>query len=382
MARHPIVTEDCARALEQTRALWAAVAGRRLFVTGGTGFFGSWLLELLTYAADTLSFDCEVVVLTRDPAAFGRGLASHLARHRCVHLLAGDVRTFTFPAGTFDHVVHFGSAATKKFHDEFPEEFFDLVVTGTRRVLDFAVQARAGRFLLASTGAVYGPLNLPPGCGVPETHAGAPDPLNPRSANGEAKRAAEFFALCAGRRCPAMAVSIARGFAFLGPYLPKDAGFAAYDFMQDAMAGRPIVVHGDGSPVRSYLYAGDLAVWLWTLLLRAPAGSAWNVGADRAVSIRELAHAIADSAPIPVAVDIKGLARPGATASSYLPDTTKARIELGLTATIPFHDAIRRTLQWTTDVSNRVSAVQHDSGPDHFPIKSDAPSSHHPQSIL
>src|SRR3954470_6266455 len=107
--RPSVITEDCARAMQQTRGLWDEVRGRRIFLTGGTGFFGSWFLELLTYAADELRFDCGVVVLTRDPAAFARGPARHLATHRCVQLLAGDVRDFAFPAGPFPLVVHFGS---------------------------------------------------------------------------------------------------------------------------------------------------------------------------------------------------------------------------------------------------------------------------------
>ena len=199
----------------------------------------------------------------------------HLAGHRCVTFQTGDVRAFTFPQGTFDYVVHFGSTGSKKFHDEQPEAFFDLIVAGTRRVLEFAAQAGASRFLLASTGAIYGRAEVPGG--VSEELPGGPDPLSPASANAEAKRVAEFLACCLARRRPELTVSIARGFAFVGPYLPKDAGFAAYEFIQDSLHGRDIRVIGDGTPLRSYLYGADLAVWLWTILLRSPSGQA-NLG--------------------------------------------------------------------------------------------------------
>ncbi len=342
--RPSLIIEDCVRALGQTRGLWDEVRGRRIFLTGGTGFFGSWFLELLTYAADELRFDCEVVVLTRDPAAFVRGPARHLATHRCVQMLTGDVRDFVFPDGSFPLVVHFGSTGPRTLQDDAPEEFFDLVVNGTRRVLQFAEQADAQRLLLASTGAVYGPALGP----CRETDCGAPDSTIPASANAEAKRVAEFLTACLVRRRPEMAAGIARGFAFVGPYLPRDAGFAAYDFLQDVRAGRDIVIRGDGTAMRSYLYGADLAVWLWTILLRSPAGAAraWNVGGEMPISIRELAGHIAAISPRPTAIAINAAPVPGQTPQFYLPDTTRARTELSLASSVGLSEALRRTLAW------------------------------------
>jgi dTDP-glucose 4,6-dehydratase len=344
MDRHPIVAEDCARALPLTIGLWDAVRDQRVFLTGGTGFFGCWFLELLTYAADHLGFSCEIVVLTRDPASFCAGPARHLARHRCVQLLAGDVRTFTFPSGPFPFVAHFGSTGTRHFLETDPAGFYDLIVQGTRRVLDFAATAATRRLLLASSGIVYGSVFGENDGRLQETYSGGPSPTSSAAANAEGKRAAEFFALAAARQNPRLAVAIARGFAFIGPYLPPGANFAAYDFLRDALAGRAIKVSGDGSPLRSYLYAADLAIWLWTLLLHAPASSIWNVGSPETVSIRQLAERIAAIAD--VGVEIAAQPTPGAPPHLYVPSVEKARRELGLAVTTDLYTAIHRTLAW------------------------------------
>src|SRR5258708_22521586 len=95
--RHPLA-DDLDHVLRQTSGLWEDLRRARLFMTGGTGFFGCWLLETFLWANDHLALDASLVVLTRDPNAFARK-APHLARHPAVTLHDGDVRTFAFTNG-------------------------------------------------------------------------------------------------------------------------------------------------------------------------------------------------------------------------------------------------------------------------------------------
>lgn len=334
------LARDLDHVLAHTRAVWEELRAARLFVTGGTGFFGCWLMESFVWACDSLGLDATMAVLTRSPEAF-RSKAPHLADHRAIRLIRGDVRSFTYPDGKFTHVIHAASDATPELCSQRPLLVMDTLVEGTRRVLDLAVTCGAQRMLLTSSGAVYGPqpADLKH---VPETWSGAPDPANAASVYGEGKRVAEL--LCTlyqethGLDCP-----IARCFAFVGPYLPLDAHFAIGNFLNDHVHGRPIQVKGDGTPYRSYLYAADLAVWLWTILVKGRGGRTYNVGSEEEVSIAETARIVASAVQSNQPVSIGRQPAPGAPSQRYVPSTARARKELNLREWIPLREAIRRT---------------------------------------
>lgn len=326
--------------LQHTRELWQEARGASFFITGGTGFFGMWLLESFAFINDALGLGMKACVLTRSPAAFA-AKAPHLAICADLSFLEGDVRHFPFPEGTFRYVIHAGTTSSAPVE---PEEMFDTIVEGTRQVLRFAAQARCRKLLFVSSGAVYG--KLPPEIThVSEDYCGAPDPLDPASAYGEGKRAAELLCSIAGRK-HGFDVKIARCFAFVGPHLPLDAHFAAGNFIRDALAGGPIKVGGDGTPLRSYLYAADLAVWLWTILFMGDAGKAYNVGSDESISIAELARRVAMLNLPHLPVVVQRAAVQGQLSARYVPDIQQASVGLGLQVGMPLNETLRRTFEW------------------------------------
>jgi dTDP-glucose 4,6-dehydratase len=198
------------------------------------------------------------------------------------------------------------------------------------------------RLLFTSSGAVYG--GQPPEMThLSEAYRGGPDVSDARNAYAESKRLAEV-ACAAHDLARTAAIVTARGFAFVGPRLPLDIHFAAGNFVRDALERDRIVLEGDGSPYRSYLYAADLAAWLWVLLVSGAAGRAYNVGSEDSRTLRDTATVVGALGGKPV--EVRRAPVPGAPASRYVPSTARARAELGLEQRIPLDDAFRRTIAY------------------------------------
>ena len=345
----PLPANDLDHILSHTSALWEEARGQRIFLSGATGFFGAWLLESLLHANRVLALNASATVLCRDPDAYARKMP-HVAGDPAITLWRGNVCNFDVPDHEFAFVVH-GAAPTSADASSRPLELMSTLIEGTRQMLTMAAAHGTRRFLYISSGAVYG--NQPECIShLPEGYLGSPDWLHPDATYAEGKRVAEQICAIYARQT-SVAVKIARCFAFVGPHLPLNAHFAIGNFIADALAGREIAVHGDGTPMRSYLYAADLAVWLWTLLLLPNrSGSkleAWNVGSGEGISIRDLACIVAEEVRPGLAVNVAQTPALAAPVQQYVPDVSKAEREMGLRQTISLREAIRRTADWYRD---------------------------------
>ena len=334
---NPLAT-DLDHILDHTRGLWEELRSERVFITGGTGFFGCWLMESFLWANDRLKLNAGVTILTRSPESF-HAKVPHLARHKAVTIIEGDVRTFRFPKGKFSHIIHAATESSAQPKDIDPLEKFTSNVEGTRKVLDFAVKSGAGKFLFTSSGAVYGkqPSEI---THIPETYVGAPETTDPNTAYGQSKRASEF--LCTAATTATFQAKIARCFAFAGPYLPLNSNYAIGNFIRDAMQGNPIFIQGDGTPYRSYLYSADLAIWLWTILFKGKPAHPYNVGSDADLAIAQLAREVVENIAPQLHIEIARRPATNQPAQRYVPSIQRARNELGLDVKIELTEAIQR----------------------------------------
>ena len=358
MPTKPLPAEDLTHILYHANASFLTLKHANLFITGGTGFFGHWLLESLLHANASLHLDAKATVLTRNAAAF-RAKSSHIAANPAITLLEGDIRTFAFPREPHTHILHAATDSGGQQANSTPEALANAILDGTRRVLRFAAETRATRLLYTSTGAVYGRSTTL--LHTPETYLDTHHPQLPLHSYEAAKRDAENlclnYASTLNPEPSTLAPVIARCFAFVGPHLPLDQHFAIGNFLGAALTNKPIHIKGDGTPRRSWLYMADLAIWLWTLLTHGQPNRAYNVGSDEGMSIADAARLVREvvilsgAKDLPLAGDgiqIDGTPNPAAPLNSYVPDITRAHTELALTVTIPLAEALRRTAAWHT----------------------------------
>jgi nucleoside-diphosphate-sugar epimerase len=326
-------SRDLEHVLAHSGNVWQSLAGSRVFITGGTGFVGTWLVESLLHATDRLNLGISATVLTRDAQRYYETNPS-AAQHPAIQVLQGDVLTFEYPPGEFPFVIH------AAMPDPAPEADAE----GMRHILEFAATHGTVRFLFTSSGAIYG--RQPPELThIPEDHAIEPPVTGEITAYGMAKRVSESLLVEYGNQ-HGFAALIARLFAFTGPRLPLDANFAAGNFIRDTLAGGPIRIQGDGTPYRSYLYAADLAVWLGTILVHGKACRPYNVGSGQAVTIAELAGVVAEATVPGTPVEIAQTPVPEAPAMRYVPSVERAERELGLRPAIALEEGVRRMYEW------------------------------------
>jgi dTDP-glucose 4,6-dehydratase len=333
---------DLTHVVDHARLEWTDLRGARVLITGATGFVGSWLLETLVHASDTLGLGLHVAALVREPETFATRFP-RLAASKAVHLHVGDVRVADLAAHSFSHYVHCASASPPLMNAERPGEVVEIIERGTERMLEEAERWLGARFLQISSGSVYGA--QPPSLALmDESYVGTADASDPAQWFGAAKRRAELRGKAAVKR--GVGFVSARVFALVGPRLPLDGQFAIGNFFGDALAGRAIHLTGDGAPVRAWMYAADMAAWCWTLLVRGKAGAAYNVGSEEALSIWDAATRVAALPVLPVTVERGRAPDPSAVPGRYVPSTRRAREEFGLECRIPFDDALRRTWDW------------------------------------
>lgn len=310
---------------------------QRLLITGGTGFFGYWMLSLLDSLRQQ-GIALNACVLSRNPENF-LAKVPYFRHQPWLEWVTGDVKDFN-ACGQAEWMIHAATDTHAQAHQN-PLGILEDVVMGTRHALNTATAMGVRRTLYVSSGAVYGsqPADLP---SLSETSMQACDATHPASAYGEAKRMAEQWCVQHGLR-HGTTIPIARCFAFVGAGLPLNGHFAIGNFIADAVARRAVTVHGDGTPLRSYLYGADMAIWLLTCLLHGQHGRAYNVGSDHAISIADLATQVNTSLANPHGVKVTRTATVHTSRNRYLPDVHRARTELGLDAWTPLDQAIRFT---------------------------------------
>lgn len=304
----------------------------RALVSGGCGFVGSHLCgRLLRAGWDVVCVDS---LVTGD-----RSNVRDIDPHDGLTVVEADVTEPFEIAGGLDAVLHFASPASPAAYLRHPLETLRVGSAGTERLLKLAADRGARSFLLASTSEVYGdPLVHP----QPETYWGNVNPVGPRSVYDEAKRYAEALAM-SFHRVHGLPVKIARIFNTYGPRMQRTDGRAVPTFIDQALSGSPLTIHGDGSQTRSPCYVDDLVEGVVRLLGSEHVGP-MNLGNPEEVKVLEIAEQVRAAAG--TTSEIVFTERPVDDPERRCPDIALARAVLGWQPVVGLREGLARTVGW------------------------------------
>ncbi|MGQ0679361.1 MAG: UDP-glucuronic acid decarboxylase family protein [Actinomycetota bacterium] len=304
----------------------------RYLITGGAGFLGSHLCErLLADGHEVLCYDS---LLTGEEANL-EGFADHPA----FRFERRDVTKDLEAGGPLDWVMHLASPASPVDYASYPIETLRVGSIGTMNCLELARDKGAG-FFLASTSEVYGNPRVHP---QPESYWGNVNPIGPRAVYDEAKRFAEAATFGYHRRY-GQPIRVVRIFNTHGPRMRRNDGRAVPTFIDQALAGRPVTVHGDGSQTRSLCYVSDLIEGFVRIIGFDGPAQPVNIGNPGEATVLQIAECIRDLIGSHSRIVFTG--RPVDDPENRQPELTKAYDLLGWEPLVPMAQGLARTVEW------------------------------------
>ena len=303
----------------------------RAVVTGGAGFLGSHLCDLL--------IEKGWEVLCMDNLVTGSDAnVSHLLSHPRFRFVQQDVTRYIEVPGPVDAVLHFASPASPPDYLKLPIQTLKVGALGTHNALGLAL-AKKARFLQASTSECYGDPEVSP---QPESYWGRVNPIGPRGVYDEAKRFAEALTM-AYHRSHGLDTRIARIFNTYGPRMRLNDGRALPNFLYQALSGEPITVYGDGKQTRSFCYVSDLLDGIYRLL-ESEEHEPVNIGNPHEITILEFAERVRRLVGAATPIVFRPL--PQDDPKQRCPDITKARRVLHWEPKVNLEEGLKLTYEY------------------------------------
>lgn len=304
---------------------------KRVLITGGAGFIGSHLCDLLIKKGYN--------VLCMDSLITGsRRNIKHLLESKNFKFVKHDVTKYINVKGKIDYVLHFASPASPIDYLKYPIQTLKVGSLGTHNALGVAKEKKA-KFLLASTSEIYGDPQIHP---QPETYYGHVNCIGPRGVYDEAKRFAEAITM-AYHKTHGLDTHIVRIFNTYGPRMRKQDGRAIPNFISQALTNEPITVYGKGAQTRSFCYVSDLIEGIY-LLSQSDIHDPVNIGNPVELKIIDMAKKIIKMTGSKSKITHNPL--PQDDPKVRQPDITKAKKLLNWTPKVGLEQGLKETIKW------------------------------------
>jgi len=293
--------------------------GKKIFITGGTGFFGVWFLATLIQIKKYLNGNLDIIVLTRSKNIFLTKY-QNLNFHNNIEFIHGDIRTFKYSRRDITHLVHMATtSASETFYGESQLNKLELLYFGTKNTL-IECKGKLENVLFTSSGVAYGLCNSNY---ISENDYTFLNTTEISTSLGLGKLNAEFL-INFYSKVENYNYTVARCFTFAGQYLPLNLHYAFGNFIKDAIEKKPIVINGKGMDIRSYLFIGDAIAWLLQMLVN-PKNTIYNIGSEKSISILDLARVIAKKNSLEVIIKDENKEEGNFRRTMYVPNTYKIR---------------------------------------------------------
>jgi nucleoside-diphosphate-sugar epimerase len=321
-----------------------ALRNSHIYITGGTGFLGSWLLEFISVLNDEHNFKIKATITCRTIERFSK-TRSHLFSRKDFNFDETDVRNLSEIPKDVTHIIHAAAFTNRNHFATYPTHVLENNINSTIRIFRLAQQLGSlQNILLISSGLVYGRQNNDLSELKEDSFGGILSSFDANHVYAESKRASESIA-AAFLSETTLPISVARPFAFVGPYQSLELPWAVTDFIRDAFQGGPIKIMGDGSTVRSIMYSSDFANWILHITAFARPRSVYNVGSSSPVDLLSLATLISSHFnPKPQIITSAG--NVPHHSDKLVPSVSKAESELGLKIKVNLNDSISRSIEW------------------------------------
>jgi nucleoside-diphosphate-sugar epimerase len=313
-----------------------------LLVIGGTGFFGKSILDMFQRGKLSPWNIDKIIAMSRSARRLMLE-APELVRGN-VELVESNIANTNYLPNA-DYVIHAAASTDAKNYINAGDKERENIQAGTLNFCRLAKKNnRNTKIIYVSSGAIYG--IQPEGLFGIEENYKFRDPSDIPEGKRDyavAKRDAEDLVRKLG--CAGNSVSIARCFAFVGKYLPRDQHFAIGNFIDDVLKKRPIIVKARHQVYRSYMYADDLVEWLMTIAdYASPDCPTYNVGSDQAILVSDLARNLSQRFHVPAEVPLISETK----IDRYIPSIEKSKSELGLMVKYDLTSATDETIKRLT----------------------------------